>query len=81
MKLVYSKNRKFAYILNSISSTIACYSVKHNKFTLIDEVMTYSKDEYDGVNTPMDMVITENGIITVMQVQPVGEAVQKVKEI
>ena len=23
--------------------------------------MTYSKDEYDGVNTPMDMVITENG--------------------
>ena len=61
LKLVYSKNRKFAYILNSISSTIACYSVKHNKFTLVDEVMTYSKDEYDGVNTPMDMVITENG--------------------
>ena len=61
MKLVYSKNRKFAYILNQISSTITCYAVKHNKFTLVDEVMTYSKDEYDGVNTPMDMVITENG--------------------
>ena len=58
LKLVYSKNRKFAYILNQISSTITCYAVKHNKFTLVDEVMTYSKDEYDGVNTPMDMVLS-----------------------
>ena len=61
MKILYSKNRKFAYILNQISSTITIYSVKHNLFTKVDEISTYSKEEFDGVNTPVDMLMTENG--------------------
>lgn len=60
-KIVYSHNRKNAYILNEISSTISIYSVKHNQFTKVDEIPTYSKEEFDGVNTPVDMLITENG--------------------
>ena len=59
-KIVYSHNRKFAYILNEISSAVSIYSVKHNKFTKVDEILTYSKEEFDGVNTPVDMLITEN---------------------
>ncbi len=60
-KMVFSSDGRFAYVLNELSSTVSIYAMDGLQFTLVGEVDTYPKDNYEGENTAGDIIINEEG--------------------
>ncbi len=60
-KMVFTPNGKYAYVLNELSSTVSVYEYQDCHFTLIQEIDTYPKNEYDKENTAGDIVMNETG--------------------
>lgn len=59
-KMIFSRDGKFAYVLNELSNTVCVYAYNELTFTLLQEIDTYPKDEYNGVNTAGDIILTED---------------------
>ena len=59
-KMIFSHDKKFAYCINEISSTIATYAYQDGHFTLLEEKLTYIKEDFEGVNVPTDFVMTDD---------------------
>ena len=60
MSIRFSHDKKFAYCINEISSTIATYAYQDGHFTLLEEKLTYIKEDFEGVNVPTDFVMTDD---------------------
>lgn len=60
-KMIFSKDGRFSYLLNELSSTLCIYKYEDCKFTLIDELDTYYKEDFDDPNLGGDIIITNNG--------------------
>lgn len=59
-KMIFSKDKKYAYCINEITSTITTYAYHDGHFTLLEEKLTYIKEDFEGVNVPTDIVMTED---------------------
>lgn len=59
-KMIFSHSGKYAYLMNEISSMIDVYQYDDGKFTLQQSVSSYLKEEFDGVNTPTDMLMSDD---------------------
>lgn len=60
-KLLFSTDGKFVYILNELSNTVSVYSYENAKFTLLQEIDTYPKNEYDGQSLAGDIAMSDEG--------------------
>ena len=60
-KMIFSKDGRFAYLLNELSSTICIYQYEDCKFTFIKEIDTYYKEDYEYQNLGGDIITTRNG--------------------
>ncbi|MFV0393944.1 MAG: lactonase family protein [Coprobacillaceae bacterium] len=45
-KMIFSKNGKFAYVLNELTNTIMVYAYENSTFTLVQTIDTYDKVAY-----------------------------------
>lgn len=59
-KLLFTKNNKYAYLLNELSNTIEVYSHEDNNLTLIQTLDTFPKDGFNGTSFAGDMVMMES---------------------
>ncbi len=59
-KIKFSKNGKYAYVLNEIANTIEVYENNNDALTLIQTVDTYPKDSFDKASAAGDMTIMES---------------------
>jgi 6-phosphogluconolactonase (cycloisomerase 2 family) len=59
-KMVFSPDGRYAYLINEISSMINVYTYEHGIFTQVQELLSYSPEEFSGDNTPTDIVISSN---------------------
>lgn len=60
-KLIFDAAGKFAYILNQLASTIDVYQVDGYKFTLIQTIDSYKKEDPDQSNLATDFELSTNG--------------------
>lgn len=58
-KMIFSKDGKFAYLLNELSSQVSVYAYDNCHFTHIQDIDTYPKDEYKGENLGGDIVLSD----------------------
>lgn len=59
-KLIFAHNGEYAYMINEISSMIHVYHYHDGHFELVQEVSSYLKEEFDGVNIPTDLLISDD---------------------
>lgn len=60
-KMMFSKNGKFAYIVNEISNTIMVYSYDNYNFTWLQTVDTYDKHQFpDETSLASQLIFTED---------------------
>lgn len=57
-KVVFSRDAKFAYVLNELSSTVCVYQYDDGAFTFVQEIDTYPKDEEDVKNRATDIIVS-----------------------
>lgn len=58
-KLLFSKDARFAYLLNEIANTVEVYSHDDNKLTLIQTLDTYPKDEFKKTSYAGDLALMD----------------------
>ena len=61
VKLVFSADGKFAYILNQLASTIDVYEVDGYKFNLIQTIDSYKKTDETIVNQATNIALSTDG--------------------
>lgn len=59
-KMIFDHQGQYAYMINEISSTIHVYAYQDGYFKLIQSLSSYLLEEYDGVNIPTDLVLSED---------------------
>ena len=61
-QLTFSKDGKFAYVVNELSNTINVYAYKDQTFTLLQTVDTYDKEAYpDETSLAAQLVFLDSG--------------------
>lgn len=60
-KMIFSKDGRYAYLLNELSSTVCIYKYEDCQFTFLKELDTYYKEDYEHPSYGGDIITTKNG--------------------